>query len=162
MSQTLNFVPTFDGSNYGYWNYCIRFFLKSIKVWSVVESRWKAPGKLIAEWSTLEKQNLSGNDKAMNAICLAISQEEFSRISKWSMLKQHGKRKQKKWSFWVEEAFIPWPLKGVPFFYTRLHFFFVTNKHSTNRGAKGLTKQQRKEGGVDLCHYKWDKTEGGK
>jgi hypothetical protein len=31
MSQTLNFVTAFDGTNYGYWKPCIRFFLKSLK-----------------------------------------------------------------------------------------------------------------------------------
>ena len=30
MSQTLNSVPTFDGTNYGYWKARMRFFLKSI------------------------------------------------------------------------------------------------------------------------------------
>jgi len=32
MSQTLNTVPTFDGTNYGYWKARMRLFLKSITV----------------------------------------------------------------------------------------------------------------------------------
>jgi len=43
MSQTLNFVPTFDGTNYGYWKARMRFFLKSINYWSIVDSGWTKP-----------------------------------------------------------------------------------------------------------------------
>jgi hypothetical protein len=43
MSQTLNYVPAFDGSNYGYWKACMRFFLKSNDVWQIVESGWTRP-----------------------------------------------------------------------------------------------------------------------
>jgi hypothetical protein len=59
----------------------MRFFLKLIEVWSVIESRFNAPNKPIAEWSNIEKQTCMVNDRAMNALCLAISQTEFSRIS---------------------------------------------------------------------------------
>jgi hypothetical protein len=40
MSQTLNYVPTFDGSNYGYWKSRMCFFLKSNDVWQIVEFGW--------------------------------------------------------------------------------------------------------------------------
>jgi len=43
MSQNLNFVPTFDGTNYGYWKAHMHFFLKSIDVWQIVESSWTKP-----------------------------------------------------------------------------------------------------------------------
>jgi hypothetical protein len=43
MSQTLNFVPTIDDTNYGYWKARMRFFLKSIDVWKIVESGWIKP-----------------------------------------------------------------------------------------------------------------------
>jgi glycerol kinase len=33
ISQNLNFVPAFDGMNYGYWKTRMRVFLKSIDVW---------------------------------------------------------------------------------------------------------------------------------
>jgi len=32
MSKNLNYVPPFDGTNYGYWKARMRFFLKSIDV----------------------------------------------------------------------------------------------------------------------------------
>jgi hypothetical protein len=40
MSQSLNSIPTFDGTNYGYWKSRMRFFLKSINVWQIVETGW--------------------------------------------------------------------------------------------------------------------------
>ena len=80
MSQTINTVPNFDGSNYGYWKSCMRFFLKSIDVWFVIESGFKALDKPTAEWSNVENQTRMVNDKVMNALCLAISQTEFSTI----------------------------------------------------------------------------------
>jgi len=40
MSQTLNFVPTFYGTNYSYWKARMRFFLKSIDVWKIIEFGW--------------------------------------------------------------------------------------------------------------------------
>jgi hypothetical protein len=59
----------------------MRFFLKSIDVWSVIESRFQALDKPIAEWSIAENKSRVANDKAMNALYLAISQIEHSRIS---------------------------------------------------------------------------------
>ena len=59
----------------------MRFFLKSIDVWHVIESRFKVPEKPTVKWSTVEKQTRMANGKAMNALYLAISQTEFSRIS---------------------------------------------------------------------------------
>jgi hypothetical protein len=51
MSQTLNYVPAFDGMNYGYWKarmcfsffFFFFFFFKSIDVWQIVESGWIKP-----------------------------------------------------------------------------------------------------------------------
>jgi hypothetical protein len=40
MSQTLHYVLAFDGKNYGYWKARMRFFLKSIDCWSIVETSW--------------------------------------------------------------------------------------------------------------------------
>jgi hypothetical protein len=38
MSQSLHCIPTFDGTNYGYWKARMYFFLKSIDVWQIVET----------------------------------------------------------------------------------------------------------------------------
>jgi hypothetical protein len=46
MSQHLNSVSPFDGTNYGYWKACMRFFLKSIDVWKIVETDWIKPEQI--------------------------------------------------------------------------------------------------------------------
>jgi hypothetical protein len=43
MSQNLNIVPSFDGTNYGYWKACMRLFFKSIDCWQIVEFGWTKP-----------------------------------------------------------------------------------------------------------------------
>jgi hypothetical protein len=49
MSQTLNTVPTFESTNYGYWKAHMRFFLKSIGCWSIVETGWTKPANAALE-----------------------------------------------------------------------------------------------------------------
>jgi hypothetical protein len=59
----------------------MKAYLKSIDVWSIIESGWKCPNKTMAEWAKEEKTASIGNDKTMDAIFLAISVvDEFSRI----------------------------------------------------------------------------------
>jgi hypothetical protein len=81
MSLSLNYVPSFDRSNYSYWKSRMRFFLKSIDVWHIVEFGWTTPDTTIVEWTAIQRQTHVVNDKAMNAICLSLSPSEFSRIS---------------------------------------------------------------------------------
>jgi hypothetical protein len=80
MSQTLNFVPTFDGSNYGYWKARMRFILKSFECWSIVEFGWTKPKDTAHETVPLKNARLS-NDKALHALCQALSPSEFTKIS---------------------------------------------------------------------------------
>jgi hypothetical protein len=80
MSQTLNFVPAFDGSNYGYWRARMRFFLKSIDCWGIVETGWTKPENTTLELVTEKNARLS-NDKALHALCQALSPSEFAKIS---------------------------------------------------------------------------------
>jgi hypothetical protein len=49
MSQTLNSVPAYDGTNYGYWKARMRFFLKSIDCLSIVETGWTKPADATLE-----------------------------------------------------------------------------------------------------------------
>jgi hypothetical protein len=81
MSQSLNFIPAFDGMNYGYWKSCMRFFLKSINVWQIVETSWTKPEAMIAELSIIQNNTQLSNDKALHAFCQAFSPFEFARIS---------------------------------------------------------------------------------
>jgi hypothetical protein len=52
MSQNLNIVPAFDGTNYGYWKARMRFFLKSIDYWNIVETGWTKPTSTTPELVT--------------------------------------------------------------------------------------------------------------
>jgi hypothetical protein len=80
MSQILNFVTAFDDMNYGYWKVCMRFFLKSIDVWQIVESGWTKLEAIAVE-PTVQKNARLSHDKALHALCQALSPSEFERIS---------------------------------------------------------------------------------
>jgi hypothetical protein len=79
MSQTLNSVPTFDGTDYGYWKARMRFFLKSIDCWSIVETGWTKPDDTTLEAVPMKNAGLS-NDKALHALCQALFPSEFAKI----------------------------------------------------------------------------------
>jgi hypothetical protein len=87
MSQTLNFVLTFNGSNYGYWKARMRFFLKSIECWNIVEIGWTKPEDTTLETVPLKNARLS-NDKAFHALCQALSPSEFAKISNYESAKE--------------------------------------------------------------------------
>ena len=66
----------------------MRAYIKSIDVQYIVKPRWTRPDKAIAEWTREEKNAAIANDKAINAIFICISNEEFSRISRCEIAKQ--------------------------------------------------------------------------
>jgi hypothetical protein len=80
MSQTLNTIPAFDGTNYGYWKARMRFFLNSIDCWSIVETGWAKPEDTTLELVPQKNARLS-NDKSLHALCQALSPSEFTKIS---------------------------------------------------------------------------------
>jgi hypothetical protein len=80
MSQNPNIVPTFDGLNYGYWKARMRFFLKSIDCWQIVESGWTKQKDVTLEPIPTRNARLA-NDKALHALCQALSPSEFAKIS---------------------------------------------------------------------------------
>jgi len=80
MSQNLNIVPAFDGTNYGYWKARMQFFLKSIDYWNIVETGWTKPADATLELVT-EKNSRLSNDKALHALYQTLSPSEFTRIS---------------------------------------------------------------------------------
>jgi hypothetical protein len=79
MSPILNSVPTFDGTNYGYWNERMRFFLKSIDCWCIVETGWTKPEDATLELVHQKNARLS-NDKTLHALYQALSPSEFAKI----------------------------------------------------------------------------------
>jgi hypothetical protein len=90
MSQNLNSVPPFVGTNFGYWKARMRFFLKSIEVWKVVETSWIKPEEMDEITITQTTTRLS-NDNALHALCQALSPSEFARISNCEVAKDAWK-----------------------------------------------------------------------
>jgi hypothetical protein len=80
MSQNLTSIPAFGGMNYGYWKARMRFFLKSIDCWKSIETGWTEPGNANIELANERNARLS-NDKALHALCQALSPSEFTKIS---------------------------------------------------------------------------------
>jgi RNA-binding protein YhbY len=59
------------------------FFLKSIDVWKIVESGWIKPEDTTDELIVVQTSARLSNDKALHAICQALSPSEFARISNY-------------------------------------------------------------------------------
>jgi hypothetical protein len=90
MSQTLNYVPTFDGSNYGYWKARMRFFLKSIDCWSIVDSGWTKLEDATPKTVPLKNAQLS-NDKALMLYAKHFLPLNSSKFQTANQPKKHGK-----------------------------------------------------------------------
>jgi hypothetical protein len=90
MSHTVapNSLPVFDGTNYSFWKIHMRAYFKSINVWHIIEYGWTLPDTDIAKWTMEEKSAATANDKALNAIFISVSNEEFSRVSRCEIAKQ--------------------------------------------------------------------------
>jgi hypothetical protein len=58
------------------------FFLKSIDCWSIVETGWTKLEDTTLELVPQENARLS-NDKALHALCQALSPSEFAKISNY-------------------------------------------------------------------------------
>jgi hypothetical protein len=86
MSQNLNSILPFNGINYGYWKDSMHFFLKSIDVWKIVKTGWIKPEETDEITITQISARLS-NDKALHALCQALSPFEFTRISNCEVAK---------------------------------------------------------------------------
>lgn len=59
----------------------MRFFLKSIDVWKIVESGWIKLEDTTDELSVAQTSARLSKDKALYALCQALSLSEFTRIS---------------------------------------------------------------------------------
>jgi hypothetical protein len=68
----------------------MRFFLKSIDCWSIVNSGWTKPEDATPETVPLKNARLS-NDKALHALCQALSPSEFAKISNCESAKEAWK-----------------------------------------------------------------------
>jgi hypothetical protein len=90
MSVSLNSIPYFNGYNYGYRKSHMRFFLKAIDVWHIVESGRITLDTTIAEWTAIQEQNRATNDKAMNAISATLSPSNSQEFLIVKLLRKHG------------------------------------------------------------------------
>ncbi|KAG2674458.1 hypothetical protein I3760_13G136600 [Carya illinoinensis] len=90
MSTSLYVPPYFDRENYAYWKVRMRAFLKSLdeRVWYLVERGWTKPETSIDAWTKDEINNCNLNSKGLNAIFMAVSSEEFKRISMCEIAKE--------------------------------------------------------------------------
>nr|POE53122.1 hypothetical protein CFP56_13665 [Quercus suber] len=81
--QSLIIPPLFDGTNYAYWKVRIRAFLQSLdeKVWQAVEIGWTKPKEVPTNWDEAKIKAENFNNRAMNALFSAVTNEEFKKIS---------------------------------------------------------------------------------
>jgi hypothetical protein len=63
------------------------FFLKSVDCWSIVETGWTKPEDTTLELVHQKNARLS-NDKALHALCQALSPSEFVKISNCESAKE--------------------------------------------------------------------------
>ena len=73
--QSLFIPPLFDGTNYVYWNVCMKAFLQ------VVEVGWKKPTEPLATWDDGKIKVANFNSRALNALFSGATNEEFKKIS---------------------------------------------------------------------------------
>jgi hypothetical protein len=59
----------------------MRFFLKSIDVWKIVESGWIKPEDTTDELTVAQTSVRLSNNKALHVLCQMLSLSEFARIS---------------------------------------------------------------------------------
>ena len=81
--QSLIIPPLFNGINYAYWKVHIRTFLQSLdeKVWQAMEIGWTKPIEALAAWDDAKIKAKNFNNRALNALFSAVTNEEFKKIS---------------------------------------------------------------------------------
>ena len=81
--QSLIIPHLFDGTNYAYWKVRMRVFLQSLdeKVWQAVEIGWTKPKEAPADWDDTKIKATNFNNRALNALFSAVTNEEFKKIS---------------------------------------------------------------------------------
>ena len=81
--QSLIIPPLFDGINYAYWKVRMRAFLQSLdeKVWQAVKIGWTKPKEAPADWDEAKIKAVNFNNRALNVLFSAVTNEEFKKIS---------------------------------------------------------------------------------
>ena len=88
--QSLIIPLLFDGTNYAYWKVRMKTFLQSLdeKVWQAVEIGWTKPTKAPANWDDAKIKATNFNNRALNALFSAVTNEEFKKISSTETAKE--------------------------------------------------------------------------
>ena len=88
--QSLIIPPLFDGTTYAYWNIRMRAFLQSLdeKVWQAVEIDWTKSKEVSADWDEAKIKAANFNNRALNALFNAVTNEKFKKISSTETAKE--------------------------------------------------------------------------
>ena len=88
--QSLIIPPLFDGTNYAYWKVRMRAFLQSLdeKVWQAVEIGWTKPKEAPADQDEAKIKAANFNNRTLNALFSAITNEEFKKIFSTEIAKE--------------------------------------------------------------------------
>ena len=81
--QYLIIPPLFDGTNYAYWKVRMRAFLQSLdeNVWQAVKTSWTKPKEVSTDWDDAKFKAANFNNRALNALFSAVTNDEFKKIS---------------------------------------------------------------------------------
>ena len=81
--QSLIIPPLFDGINYAYWKVRMRVFLQSLneKVWQAVEIGQTKPKEASTDQDEAKIKAANFNGRALNALFIAVTNEEFKKMS---------------------------------------------------------------------------------
>ena len=88
--QSLIITPLFDSTNYAYWKVRMRVFLQSLdeKVWQAIEIGWTKSKEALADWDDAKIKAANFNNRALNALFSAVTNEEFKKISSTEITKE--------------------------------------------------------------------------
>ena len=80
--QSLIISPLFGGTNYAYWKVCMRVFLQSSdeKVWQAMKIGQVKPKEVSADWDEAKIRAANFNNRVLNALFSAVTNEEFKKI----------------------------------------------------------------------------------
>ena len=88
--QFLIISPLFDGTNYAYLKVCMRAFLQSLdeNVWQAMEIGQTRPKEALDDWDDTKIKAVNFNNRALNALFSAVTNEEFKKISSTETIKE--------------------------------------------------------------------------
>ena len=88
--QSLIIPPLFDSTNYAYWKVRMRVFLQSLdeKVWQAIEIGWTKSKEALVDWDDAKIKAANFNNRALNALFSAVTNEEFKKISSTEITKE--------------------------------------------------------------------------